>query len=226
MRTKKRQPDYGAISRSSIKKDFQRVQRYPAEEKRPQIEELPKINAERRIIHISEVSGYAKFARYIVGKLVRLKEKANVGGNSWYCEFVHDDDRKAPDFKEFDNGGCVATFSLATTKRGFTTKDGRQIPERTEWHNIVLQNGLAKVANQYVKKGDKLYIEGELRTRSYDDAQGVKRYITEIVATDMEMLTPKGTGPGTQAPPPPVPDAPAPTETTIYHFKPLTIWER
>ena len=117
---------------------------------------------------------------------------------------------KAPDFKEFDNGGCVATFSLATTKRGFTTKDGRQIPERTEWHNIVLQNGLAKVANQYVKKGDKLYIEGELRTRSYDDAQGVKRYITEIVATDMEMLTPKGTGAGTQAPPPPVPDAPAP----------------
>lgn len=95
MRTKKRQPDYGAISRSSIKKDFQRVQRYPTEEKTLQIEELPKINAERRIIHISDVSGYAKFARYIVGKLVRLKEKANVGGNSWYCEFVYDDDRKA-----------------------------------------------------------------------------------------------------------------------------------
>lgn len=95
MRTKKRQPDYGAISRSSIKKDFQRVQRYPAEEKRPQIEEFPKINAERRIIHISETSAYAKFARYIVGKLVRLKDKANIGGNSWYCEFVHDDDRKA-----------------------------------------------------------------------------------------------------------------------------------
>lgn len=48
----------------------------------------------------------------------------------------------APDFREFDNGGCVATFSLATTKRGYTTKDGRQIPERTEWHNVVLQNGL------------------------------------------------------------------------------------
>ena len=120
---------------------------------------------------------------------------------------------KAPDFKEFDNGGCVATFSLATTKRGFMTKDGQQIPERTEWHNIVLQNGLAKVANQYVKKGDKLYIEGELRTRSYDDAQGVKRYITEIVATDMEMLTPKTTGAGTQAPPtaPPA-SAPEPSD--------------
>lgn len=94
MRTKKRQPDYGAISRSSVKRDFQRVQRYPAEEKRPEIEDLPKINAERRIIHISETSGYAKFARYIVGKLVRLKEKSDLGGNSWYCEFVHDNDRK------------------------------------------------------------------------------------------------------------------------------------
>lgn len=125
---------------------------------------------------------------------------------------------KAPDFKEFDNGGCVATFSLATTKRAFTAKDGRQIPEHTEWHNVVLQNGLAKVANQYVKKGDKLYIEGELRTRSYDDAQGVKRYITEIFATNMEMLTPKATGAGAQVPPPPVPDAPDPDGTDDLPF--------
>lgn len=125
---------------------------------------------------------------------------------------------KDPDFKTFENGGCVAQFTLATTKRAFTTKDGRQIPERTEWHNIVLQNGLAKVAQQYVHKGDKLYIEGELRTRSYDDANGVKRYITEIVATDMEMLTPKATGAGTQAPPPPAPDAPAPNKTDDLPF--------
>ena len=121
-----------------------------------------------------------------------------------------------PGFKEFDNGGCVATFSLATTKRGFTTKDGQKIPERTEWHNIVLQNGLAKIANPYVKKRDRLYIEGELRTRSYDDANGVKRYITEVVATDMEMLMPKGAG--TQAPPPPVPDAPTSGETDDLPF--------
>ena len=118
---------------------------------------------------------------------------------------------KAPDFKEFDNGGCVATFSLATTKRGFTTKDGRQIPERTEWHNIVLQNGLAKVANQYVKKGDKLYIEGKIRTRSYEDNNGVKRYITEVYGFNMEMLSPKKDGQTTQqggapTPPPPIPD--------------------
>ena len=125
---------------------------------------------------------------------------------------------KDPDFKTFENGGCVAQFTLGTTKRAFTTKDGRQIPERTEWHNIVLQNGLAKVAQQYVHKGDKLYIEGKLRTRSYDDANGVNRYITEIVATDMEMLTPKATGAGTQAPPPPAPDAPAPNETDDLPF--------
>lgn len=95
MRTKKRATDYGAISKSSIKRDFQRQQTYPTDKKCPEIEDLPQINAERRIIHISEMSAYAKYARYIVGKLVKLKEKANVGGNSWYCEFVHDDDRKA-----------------------------------------------------------------------------------------------------------------------------------
>ena len=79
------------------KKTFGGYKDTPPRKKRPQIEELPKINAERRIIiHISETSAYAKFARCIVGKLVRLKEKANVGGNlRGIGEFVHDDDRKA-----------------------------------------------------------------------------------------------------------------------------------
>ena len=118
---------------------------------------------------------------------------------------------KDPDVKTFDNGGVVAQFPLATTKRGFTTKDGREIPERTEWHNIVLSNGLAKIAGQYVKKGDKLYIEGELRTRSYEDNNGVKRYITEVYGFNMEMLSPKKDGQTTQqggapTPPPPIPD--------------------
>lgn len=123
---------------------------------------------------------------------------------------------KDPDVNTFDNGGVVAQFSLATTKRGFTTKDGRQIPERTEWHNVVLQNGLAKIAQQYVKKGDKLYIEGELRTRSYDDANGVKHYITEIYGYEMEMLTPKKEGQntvqtaGAPIPPPPTPEDDSP----------------
>lgn len=118
---------------------------------------------------------------------------------------------KDPDVKTFDNGGVVAQFPLATTKRGFTTKDGREIPERTEWHNIVLSNDLAKIAGQYVKKGDKLYIEGELRTRSYEDNNGVKRYVTEVYGYNMEMLSPKKNGQTTQqggapTPPPPIPD--------------------
>lgn len=118
---------------------------------------------------------------------------------------------KDPVVKTFDNGGVVAQFPLATTKRGFTTKDGREIPERTEWHNIVLSNDLAKIAGQYVKKGDKLYIEGELRIRSYEDNNGVKRYITEVYGFNMEMLSPKKDGQTTQqggapTPPPPIPD--------------------
>ncbi len=125
---------------------------------------------------------------------------------------------KSPEFKEFDNGSCLATISVATTKRGFTTKDGRQIPEKTDWHNIVLQNGLAKFAGKHIKKGDKLYIEGELRTRSYNDAQGLKRYVTEVVATNVEILTPKSTGTGEQAPQPPIQNTINPDENDGLPF--------
>ena len=105
-----------------------------------------------------------------------------------------------PKIKTLQDGGKVAQFSLATNKRGYTTKNGREIPERTEFHNIVVNgSGLVKVVEQFVKKGNKLYLEGELRTREYADAQGTKRYITEIYVNELELLTPKGT----QAPPPP-----------------------
>lgn len=101
---------------------------------------------------------------------------------------------KDPEYKDFDNDGSVAKFTLATTDRAFKTANGTEVPERTEWHNIVLQNGLAKVAKEYVKKGDKLYIEGKIRTRSYEDNNGVKRYITEVYGFNMEMLSPKKDG--------------------------------
>ena len=119
---------------------------------------------------------------------------------------------KDPEYKDFDNGGSVAQFTLATTDRAFKTANGTEVPERTEWHNIVLQNGLAKVAKEYVKKGDKLYIEGKIRTRSYEDNNGVKHFITEVYGYDMEMLTPKkdGQNGGQQGaaptPPPPTPN--------------------
>ena len=64
-----------------------------------------------------------------------------------------------------DNGVAVATFSLATTDRAYTLANGTQVPERTEWHNIVLWRGLAQTAEKYVRKGDKLYIEGKIRSR-------------------------------------------------------------
>ena len=100
---------------------------------------------------------------------------------------------KDPDVRYLDTGIAVATFSLATTDRAYTLQNGTQVPERTEWHNIVLWRGLAQTAEKYVRKGDKLYIEGKIRSRSYDDQNGIKRTIVEIFADNMEMLTPRNT---------------------------------
>ena len=107
---------------------------------------------------------------------------------------------KDPDVRYLDNGVAVATFSLATTERGYTLQNGTQVPDRTEWHNIVLWRGLAQTAEKYVHKGDKLYIEGKIRSRSYNDQNGIKRSIVEIFADNMEMLTPRGTAQPQQQP--------------------------
>ncbi|NCC09114.1 MAG: single-stranded DNA-binding protein [Bacteroidia bacterium] len=101
---------------------------------------------------------------------------------------------KDPEVRYLDSGIAVASFPLATTDRAYTLANGTQVPERTEWHNLVLWRGLAETAEKYVHKGDKLYVEGKIRTRSYDDQTGARRYITEIFVDNMEMLTPKGTG--------------------------------
>lgn len=95
---------------------------------------------------------------------------------------------KDPDVRYFDNGSAVVNFPLATTERGYTAANGTQVPDRTEWHNVVCWRGLAKVAEQFVKKGTQLYIEGKIRTRSYDDQNGIKRYVVEIYADNMELL--------------------------------------
>ena len=107
---------------------------------------------------------------------------------------------KDPEVRYLDSGVAVATFPLATTDRAYTLANGTQVPERTEWHNIVLWRGLAETAEKYVHKGDKLYIEGKIRSRSYDDQNGVKRYVVEIFGDNMEMLTPRSAQPGTQQP--------------------------
>lgn len=102
---------------------------------------------------------------------------------------------KDPEVRYLDSGVAVATFPLATTDRAYTLANGTQVPERTEWHNIVLWRGLAETAEKYVHKGDKLYIEGKIRSRSYDDQNGVKRYVVEIFGDNMEMLTPRSAQP-------------------------------
>lgn len=98
---------------------------------------------------------------------------------------------KDPEVRYVDQGVCVASLTLATTERGYKLQNGTEVPDRTEWHNVVLWRKLAETVEKYVHKGDKLYIEGKITTRSYDDRNGVKRYITEIWADSMEMLSPR-----------------------------------
>lgn len=107
---------------------------------------------------------------------------------------------KDPEVRYFDNDRAVANFSLATTERGYRTSNGIDVPEKTEWHNISCWGGLAKVAEQYVKKGDPLYIEGKIRSRSYDDKNGIKRYVTDIHVDNLEMLGRKSTRDSQQPP--------------------------
>lgn len=98
---------------------------------------------------------------------------------------------KEPDVRYYDQDQAVAQFPLATTERGYTLQNGTKVPEHTDWHTIMAWRGLAKIVEKYVHKGDKLYIEGRIRYRSYDDQKGQRRYVTEILAENMELLTPK-----------------------------------
>jgi single-strand DNA-binding protein len=102
---------------------------------------------------------------------------------------------KDPEVRHFENDGAVANFPIATTERGYTTRNGQEIPERTEWHNVVAWRGLAKIVESYVKKGTQIFIEGKLRTRSYDDKDGNKRYVTEIYADNIQLLGRKSDNP-------------------------------
>ncbi|MBR3068365.1 MAG: single-stranded DNA-binding protein [Prevotella sp.] len=98
---------------------------------------------------------------------------------------------KEPEVRYVDQNQPVARITLATTERGYTLQNGTKVPDRTEWHNVILWRKLAEVVERYVHKGDKLYIEGRIHYTSYDDKQGKRQYYTEIWADNMEMLTPK-----------------------------------
>ena len=96
-----------------------------------------------------------------------------------------------PEIRYIDSNTCSGQVSLATSTPGYTLPNGTVVPEKAEWHRLLFWRKLAEVVERYVKKGDKLYVEGQLRTRSYTDQQGITRYVTEIWVDQMEMLTPK-----------------------------------
>lgn len=98
---------------------------------------------------------------------------------------------KDPDVHYYDADQAVARVSLATTERGYTLKNGTQVPDHTDWHSLVFYRQMAKIVEQYVHKGDRLYVEGRLRYSTYDDKQGRRHYVTEIMVDNMEMLSPR-----------------------------------
>lgn len=101
---------------------------------------------------------------------------------------------KDPEIRYIDNGGAkVASFTLATSER--TRDRNGETKENTEWHNIVAWRNTADIVERYVKKGTQLYIEGRLRTRSWDDKSGAKRYTTEIIADSLQLLGRKADNP-------------------------------
>ena len=104
-----------------------------------------------------------------------------------------------PDVHYFEADQAVAKLRLATTERGYTLPNGTQVPDRTDWHNLLFDRRLAKIVEKYVHKGDKLYVEGRLRNRSYDDKRGIRHQYTEIEFENMEFLTPRTSVSSTQS---------------------------
>ena len=96
-----------------------------------------------------------------------------------------------PDVRYLPNGNAVTTLSLATSD-SWKDKTTGEKQERTEWHRVVCFNRLGEIAGEYVRKGSKLYVEGSLRTRKWQDPQGQDKYTTEIIASDIQMLDSKG----------------------------------
>ena len=104
-----------------------------------------------------------------------------------------------PDVHYFEADQAVAKLRLATTERGYTLPNGTQVPDRTDWHNLLFDRRLAKIVEKYVHKGDQLYLEGRLRNRSYDDKRGIRHQYTEIEVENMEFLTPRTSVSSTQS---------------------------
>lgn len=93
-----------------------------------------------------------------------------------------------PDVRYVDNGTCVAQVKLATTERGYTLQNGTQVPDRTEWHNLVFWKGIAERVERNVHKGDKIAVEGKLRNRTFETRDHQTRTITEVVVENLEII--------------------------------------
>lgn len=93
-----------------------------------------------------------------------------------------------PKITTFRDGEKVANFTLATSELGFTARDGRKVEARTEWHNIVVRNQSVDFVAKFIQKGTALFVEGKIASRSYADQNGQKRYITEIIASNLQLL--------------------------------------
>lgn len=119
---------------------------------------------------------------------------------------------KNAEVRYIDNGAAVATFSLATSET-YTAKNGEKVTT-TEWHNIVVWRALAEFAGKYIQKGRQIYVEGSIKTRSYDDKEGNKRYITEILANTIQLLGRKNDSGNTNSNST-KPEQPTNTETNI-----------
>lgn len=105
---------------------------------------------------------------------------------------------KDPELKVFEGGNKLARFPLATSE-SFTNRNDEKV-EQTDWHNVVVRGGLADVADKYLHKGDKVYLEGRIKTRSWEDrSTQQQRYITEIIVDEMIMLSPPPSARGNQA---------------------------
>ena len=103
-----------------------------------------------------------------------------------------------PETKAMPNGSMVTNISIATSE-SWTDKNTGQKQERTEWHKVVFFNRLAEIVSQYTRKGSKLYVEGSLRTRQWEQ-DGIKKYMTEIIGSEMQMLDSKNSSEQQQQP--------------------------
>ena len=125
-----------------------------------------------------------------------------------------------PQIRYIDQNVCVAQIRLATTEKGYTLQNGTQVPDRTEWHTVIFWRKQAELVEKYVKKGDKLYVEGKLQTRTWDDKQGIRHQAVEVMAENMEFISRaarKAEETAAPAPVTPTPPAPAP-EGEDYPF--------